>query len=838
MMFSVLPAGMNTMNDKRTKKDIVEELRQRGYKTSFRTKDEAQKQLENISWHKTFPWHDDQKTILGWDIHDKKESVVQGVFGSGKTTLMLGIFSKLLEEHEVSATDVVFCAFNVSIKNELKKKLRLTGLKTRPLVRTFDSLVFEICREHGMVGLDKPDYEGRRHFIEKLLRDEGVSLYKGFEHTRLLLVDETQDLDYKAHDVFRSFFPDAHIFFFGDIFQCIQKEPRASLLWHVLQPSDYRRIHFMQKTPRVPTTILGEIKRALIHHYPEYTTPISNWYSSNPLTTSKIEWVPIQHYNDSFRHLRTFLQQHKPEECMVLTFSSAITVRGSMGDLCRFRQFLQKEGYASNRNYKSMDHDKLFLSTVNSSKGLERPYVFIALTFPLELAFANFSNDLVVNLVSVGLSRCKVGATFCVPVYQDRFSDVLRLYPECPKPKDNVISNKKHAKDKAETIVELLHKQHSTTEVLRQSMLSFPTRELLRSCAKYTPTQPFPPGERVRWAMRSEEEASFMGILYEVLITSLWTHRWPELDVKGMGEVLHNPMYSHCQQNIETKFKRLIGIFHQPYRCDFDILYEYTEFHILLTQKIRVRISVERKKEMKHVWGRLRKDIAILKPKSPIQKAQVNLQRNLTTGVADLICQSAPGDDQPLLLYEIKTCSNADWKDEAFTQAALYMSMTPNKRGIIRLLNPFRRELHEYHISLLSKEKKVMLHIDREMLLWNLNCFLAKFQDNPLLPALPGHIQNYACGHDGLYLEFLAATKARLVDSIHKNKTLLSWDKDNLILSGKVGPHDDLRKWLMDAVGYNNTEEDATKPITDLMGDEFYNSMLMAVYLRQSYSFR
>jgi len=315
---------------KRTKNEIVQELRERGYKTSFRTKEDAMKLLDNISWFKTFPWHADQQIILDWDIHEKDESVVQGVFGSGKTTVMMGIFSKLLEDHIVSSTEVVFCAFNVSIKNELKKKLRMTGLKTRPLVRTFDSLVFEICRHHEMSGLDKPDYEGRRHFIEKLLdrHNADTPLYNGFDRTRLLLVDETQDLDYKSYDVFKAFFPNAHIFFFGDIFQCIQKEPRSSLLWHVLQPADTRQIHFMQKTPRVPTTILNEIKRALIHHYPEYTTPISNWYSSNPLMTSRIEWVPIKHYNDSFEHLRAFLQQHKPEECMVLTFSSAITVRG------------------------------------------------------------------------------------------------------------------------------------------------------------------------------------------------------------------------------------------------------------------------------------------------------------------------------------------------------------------------------------------------------------------------------------------------------------------------------------------------------------------------------
>jgi hypothetical protein len=510
-----------------------------------------------------------------------------------------------------------------------------------------------------------------------------------------------------------------------------------------------------------------------------------------------------------------------------------------MGDLCRFRQFLQKENYIVNRNYKSMDHDKLFLSTVNSSKGLERPYVFIALTFPLELAFANFSNDLVVNLISVGLSRCKTGATFCVPVYNDRFSDVLHLYPDCPKPHEKAVSNKKHVREEPETTDELLHKPHSTTEILKQTMLTFKTRELLRSCAKYAPTRPFPPGERVRWSMRNEEEASFMGILYEVLITSLWAQRWPELDVNGMGEILNNPMYQHCRQNIDKKFHRLVGIFHQPYRCDFDILYEYTEYHILLSQKISVRVSSERKQEMKTVWNRLRSDIASLKPTNPIKKVQVNLSRTLMTGVADLICQSNTDDeaDQPIILYEIKTCSNADWKDDAFTQAALYMSMTKNKRGVIRLLNPFRRELHEYNISLLSKEKQVMVQIDRELLLWNFNCFLAKFHDNVLMPPLPRVIQEYVCEDQGVYLEFLASTKARMVECINAtHKIVLPFEKDNHILTGKV-EITDLMTWLMDAIDYKKTEN-TTKTMMEMTHDPFYKCILMGVYLRKSFSFR
>jgi repressor of nif and glnA expression len=79
---------MSIITNKRTKSDIVQELREKGYKTSFRTKQDALKLLDNISWFKTFPWNDDQKEIINWGIHDKKESVCQGVFGSGKVSFI------------------------------------------------------------------------------------------------------------------------------------------------------------------------------------------------------------------------------------------------------------------------------------------------------------------------------------------------------------------------------------------------------------------------------------------------------------------------------------------------------------------------------------------------------------------------------------------------------------------------------------------------------------------------------------------------------------------------------------------------------------------------------
>jgi len=839
--------------------EIRDYLKAKNCKTSFRTREEARGFVRSLFWTETFPWNEDQKQVLGGEEH--RENVVQGVFGSGKTTMMIGLFMRRVLFGDLPPDQILFCAFNISIRNELRKKTRV--LKTRPMVRTFDSMIYQVCAAQGMEDLDKPDYEGRRQFVEKLLAaSKHDTVIESWTKIRLVLVDEVQDLDRTAYDFFRRLFPNARFYFFGDVFQCIQKEPRSSLLWHLLRPADERRIYFMKKTPRVPTNILMSIQDALVHHYPEYTEPIREWYSSNqlPATETRIEWVPIGHYSAIFEEARRFLAEHPPHECMILTFSSAITVRGNMGDLSRFRQFLVRENVPVNRNYKSMDADRLFLSTVNSSKGLERPYVFIALTFPLELAFANFSNDLVVNLISVGLSRCKTRVRFCVPVYADRFSRVLHLYPDCPTPTEvSVTSFKKQPATSVvdrpldsngkEGVADYLMRSHSATEILRQGILSYATRSMLRSTARYVPTTLFPPGDRIRWSMRGEEEASFMGILFEVLITSLWTGRWPFLDVGGMQQVTGNPMYTHCRGGIERHFQKIAGAFRIPYTSAsathrFDSIFLYTEYHILLSQKIRVHISPERKEEIKRAWNFLSNDLMAIRPDPSILshlKPQVNLSRPFQTGIADLFYES----EQEALIYEIKTCSGSDWTEDAFTQAAIYMAMTKRLHGRIRLLNPFRRELGEYQISLLAKTGEmnaVILQMNREMLLWNLNCYLAKYESaKSSQPRLDVH--NMVCVSGNVFLEWMAPTKTRIglyktVEEYEcQNKVMVRLDANEPHLQDLVGleSKETLVNRILQRIRFNPSED--SKFQIDWK-DPFSQCVLLACFLRNHYQFQ
>jgi hypothetical protein len=538
-----------------------------------------------------------------------------------------------------------------------------------------------------------------------------------------------------------------------------------------------------------------------------------------------ITWRPLRHYSEGFACCKEFLAAHPPGDCMILTFSSAITVRGSMGDLSKFRQFLLQEKIDVNRNYKMMEPGKLFLSTVNSSKGLERPHVLIILTFPLELAFANFSNDLVVNLVSVGLSRCKEDVVFCVPVYSDRFSEVFKLYPRCPTPTETT-----NLPPRPESIADFLEKSHSITEILRQGILSYQTRTLLRSLARFSPTPPMG-GERVKWGVKNEEESSFMGILYEVLITSLWTNKWPALDTGCMNNILQNPMYAHCRTGIGNRFKTLIRKFCLPFQSNFSVLYDYTEFHILLSQKIRVRVSVERKQAMEAVWNAMRADMTRLRPQMP-GKAQVNLQRPFMTGVADLVCET----EQSQVMYEIKTCTGSDWKDDAFVQAALYVAMTRKKLGIIRLFNPFRKEIADFNISFLSKEKnRVLLAADRDMLLWNTNCFLAKFNHKPPV-GLSFPIHECVCASGDVSIEWMASTRIRHGDEDPPppNKRVVRFRHDDPIL-GQFDPptESSLASWILEKIGFVHGEE---RFHID-WEDPFSQCVLLVCFLRTHFSF-
>jgi hypothetical protein len=220
-------------------------------------------------------------------------------------------------------------------------------------------------------------------------------------------------------------------------------------------------------------------------------------------------------------------------------------------------------------------------------------------------------------------------------------------------------------------------------------------------------------------------------------------------------------------------------------------------------------------------------------------KAQVNLHRPFMTGIADMICE----DDAHMIVYEFKTCSQCDWKDDAFLQAALYTSMTRKRVGMIRLFNPFRKEIIDYNISFLSKEKnKVLEMIDRELLLWNTNCFLAKFsslQTAPPTRHLPFPIQECICASGDIAIEWLASTKIRIMPHVvvpstrrvisfqHNDPFLMEWFDD--IPQEQAS----LSQWMLSQIGFVHNEE----RVSIDWEDSFSQAALLVCLIRSSFQF-
>ena len=82
-----------------------------------------------------FPWREDQKEVLEQVIKDEYQYyVINGIFGCGKTTLLLGILINSFIKRKHIPTECMFISFNISIKNEIKRKLNFL-LEKLPCVR-------------------------------------------------------------------------------------------------------------------------------------------------------------------------------------------------------------------------------------------------------------------------------------------------------------------------------------------------------------------------------------------------------------------------------------------------------------------------------------------------------------------------------------------------------------------------------------------------------------------------------------------------------------------------------------------------------------------------------
>lgn len=714
-----------------TIREMRQFLKDRGFTHSFARRKDYVERIEMYRAYWDFPWREDQfKAIQAFFLNDKTFNVVQGLYGSGKTSMLIGIvlYSVLLQY--TYPGDIMFLSFNVCIRNEISSKLKSYGFKNKIKVRTFDSLVYEICKNNHYPYIDVPNYAGKRQFVYDLIRSHTTNTVQlNVSRPSLLFIDEIQDLEYHSLEVFRTFFPETKFLFVGDIFQSIQREPKESLLWHLLHNHDDKDIYrtYMYITPRVPKRVLTQIKDALTEYYPAMRNEISKWRSSNSHSHYAIEFKNFDTYSEIYKAVQDFVNVHGPSNTMVLTFSSAITVRGALGDLARLRNRLLMEEFDLNANYKKMEDDKLFLSTVNSSKGLERDNVIIVSTFPLEKAFFSFSYDITMNLISVGLTRAKRKVVVYVPNVIDHFSHAFTFYDKCPLPTRKstrpVLNEYKW--------YDYLNTEHSVTECINLKIILYDTRIDIRRTLKFfekvnifkkIPETPI---------IKHEEDSAFIGTLIELLITSTWTDEWP--GTSAFNEMISRPKYLHickyihqaiCQyKNFIKKHKHIHFNTENSFRIHFEGIVKYCKIHMAVYNCILIKPKC--KDTIRTYWKNLKPYVIGIKPyvgpKDTI-KIQHNAKSTLLNGILDVFISRKEGFCE---IWEIKASVKKDWKDDATLQACMYALMCAKKKCRIYILNVFTNEKIGYFYNA-ENINTLRDYLFRDILIYNFNAYLVK----------------------------------------------------------------------------------------------------------------
>ena len=147
-------------------KDILQKT---GGYYCLKNREEYVERIKNFKDVLNFSWRPDQKDIIDEFLKfKKKQYVIQGVFGSGKTTMLLGMLIQGILKRLFKPEEILFISFNVSIKNEIKRKLKSYGVSSKVSVRTFDSIIYEICKIAKYKYLDLPNFEGKRKFVYEL----------------------------------------------------------------------------------------------------------------------------------------------------------------------------------------------------------------------------------------------------------------------------------------------------------------------------------------------------------------------------------------------------------------------------------------------------------------------------------------------------------------------------------------------------------------------------------------------------------------------------------------------------------------------------------------------
>ena len=212
------------------------------------------------------------------------------------------------------------------------------------------------------------------------------------------------------------------------------------------------------------------------------------------------------------------------------------------------------------------------------------------------------------------------------------------------------------------------------------------------------------------------------------MITSSWSGKWPYMD--GIENLRNHPMYVHIFNRIEIAYNRYSQYCKKftgsmTNENQFQGIYLYSQLHLAMYNKLFITFPKEAMDRLEKYWFHLKKKVMEFKPDCDKLHIQSNLQMPWVTGIADAIFTKKGTYGEEVNVWEIKASVDLDWKDNALTQAFLYSLMTGKSSTRITLINPFRNEKASYRFN----SKKIMSlrnQVYKDVLVWNLNCYLAK----------------------------------------------------------------------------------------------------------------
>jgi superfamily I DNA/RNA helicase len=195
--------------------EMKEWLKSIGAKFSLKKKDDYIARCEKFQKMVNFPWRSDQKEVLDNFIqYTHTYYCVNAIFGAGKTTLLLGMLIHGIIQKLFKPDEILFLSYNISIRNEIKRKLREFGISSKVTVRTFDSVIYEICKNTEYPYLDLPNFDGKRkHALNLCFNDCN---YTPQFQPAIIFIDECQDLEKYTLDIIMKFYSKS-IFFFNDL---------------------------------------------------------------------------------------------------------------------------------------------------------------------------------------------------------------------------------------------------------------------------------------------------------------------------------------------------------------------------------------------------------------------------------------------------------------------------------------------------------------------------------------------------------------------------------------------------------------------------------------------